>query len=70
MTKYVTKQGDMFDNIASEQLGDVAFTGSLMEANPEHINTYVFPAGVTLNIPDVDYTELDEDIPPWKVVLK
>ena len=68
MSKYTTKQGDMFDRIAAEQLGDVAFTGLLMEANPEHIDTYVFSAGVILNIPDVDYTEIDEDLPPWKQV--
>lgn len=69
MTKYTTKQGDMFDRIATEQLGDVAFTGLLMEANPKHRETYVFSDGIVLNLPDVDYSDFDEELPPWKAVL-
>ena len=67
MKTYTTTQGDQWDAIAHTQLGDVAHTDKLMNANQQHIETYIFPAGVVLNLPDIAETTPD-DLPPWKQV--
>lgn len=64
---YTTKQGDMWDSIAYEQLGDVAYTDKLMNLNPNYLNYYIFPAGITLTLPDV-VEEISDTLPPWKQV--
>lgn len=64
---YITSQGDMWDSIAYDQLGDVAHTDKLMTLNPAYINYYIFPAGVTLKLPDVR-AETPTILPPWKQV--
>jgi len=38
----------------------------LIDANFLHRGTSIFCAGVVLNVPDVDTTQLFEDLPPWK----
>lgn len=64
---YTTKQGDMWDSIAYSQLGDVAYTDKLMNLNPNYLNYYIFPAGITLTLPDV-VEEISDTLPPWKQV--
>lgn len=68
MKTYTTVQGDMWDSIAYAQLGSCAYTDKLMSANMEHLDIYIFPAGVLLTIPDVDTTMDDDSLPPWKEV--
>ena len=65
---YVTKQGDMFDSISKSELGDEKYTDLLIKANIDHRNVYKFPAGVELTIPEIEETETDDDLPPWKQV--
>jgi len=65
MKTYTTHQGDMWDAIAHAQLGDVAHTDKLMNANQQHREIYIFPAGITLTLPEVLNDEPD-DAPPWK----
>lgn len=64
---YVTTQGDMWDSIAYSQLGDVAHTDKLMNLNASYLGYYIFPAGVTLTLPDVS-AQTPEVLPPWKQV--
>nr|DAP18088.1 MAG TPA: tail protein [Caudoviricetes sp.] len=67
MMTYTTKQGDMWDGIAKEQLGDEKHTDLIMAENPAYLLVYIFSDGIVLNIPEVnDYTAADE-LPPWKV---
>ena len=47
---YTTVQGDMWDEIAYTQLGDVAYTDKLMNLNTAYRNYYTFPAGITLTL--------------------
>lgn len=70
MSTYRTKQGDKWDSIALSQYGTISCVDTLMMANTQHIGTYVFPAGVELNIPEIDLTDttLSADLPPWKQV--
>lgn len=70
MSTYTTKQGDMWDTIALSQYGTISVVDKLMMANTEHIGTYLFPAGVVLDIPELDDTDSKSDIlPPWKQVV-
>ena len=64
---YVTKQGDMWDSIAAKQLGSVAYTDKIMNLNSQYIDTYIFPAGIALTLPDAS-TDAPSSVPPWKRV--
>jgi phage tail protein X len=66
MRTYITVQGDMWDLIAYKELGSEQFMTALIEANPEHRETVIFPANVQLVIPDVDTTQTPSTLPPWK----
>lgn len=68
MRTYTTVQGDMWDSIAHNQMGDVKYTHALMKANMEHIGVYIFSSGVVLNIPEVDENKTESVLPPWKQV--
>ena len=63
---YLTKQGDMFDLIAKNALGDEKFAPDVMKENPAYLRTQVFSGGVTLKIPDVETGERAAVLPPWK----
>ena len=55
---YTTKSGDTWDVI--EYHAD-----ALMAANPEHIDTFRFSAGVVLKTPTVEDARAGT-LPPWK----
>lgn len=65
---YTTVQGDMWDKIAVQTLGSDKYTDSLMRANSQYVDVYVFSSGVELTIPEVDELETADDLPPWKQV--
>ncbi len=65
MTTYTTKQGDMWDLISYNLFESTNAIIPLMQANPEHSETFIFPAGVELNVPDFDEILEPEVVPPW-----
>ena len=68
MKTYITKQGDTWDLIAIRmypKIGGEKLTDILLDANPEHIHTVIFPANIRLNIPDVDVPVI-ANLPAWK----
>lgn len=65
---YTTVQGDMWDSIAFSQLGDVNCMDKLINLNLQYREYYVFPAGITLTLPDAP-PNISTKIPPWKRVL-
>lgn len=65
MTKYTTIAGDMWDGIAYKTMGDESYTDKLMKENQQFRHLVVFPAGITLSIPDVE-SEVSAELPPWK----
>jgi phage tail protein X len=65
LTSYTTIQGDTWDSIAYIQYGDELQMHWLIEANPTHRETVIFPAGVVLNIPDLGVTSR-APAPPWE----
>ena len=65
--KYVTQQGDTWDLIALKlwpKLGAELLMTDLIEANLEHVETVIFPANITLSVPDVELPVV-KTLPPW-----
>lgn len=62
---YTTKSGDTWDVIAKEVYGSEYHADALMAANPEHIDTFRFSAGVVLKTPTVEDARAGT-LPPWK----
>ena len=52
MAKYITKSGDVWDNIAKEVYGSESYTSFLMENNKHLVSYFVFPEGIQLEIKD------------------
>ncbi|MBQ3195979.1 MAG: tail protein X [Clostridia bacterium] len=69
MTTYTTKQGDTWDSISHNILGDCKYTNLLMEANTQYLNICIFTSDIVLVIPDIDKNTLANTLPPWKRVL-
>lgn len=64
---YTTIQGDMWDSIAYAQMGDVSYTDRLMILNQGYRNYFIFPAGITLILPEPEL-DVSATLPPWKQV--
>ena len=62
---YTTKSGDSFDLISYQQLGSELFTPQLINANPEHITTFIFSEGVELTLPTIQAQASTSKL-PWK----
>lgn len=65
MRNYKTSQGDTWDSIAFKVYGDEHQMNTLIDANSAHRETVLFPAGVTLTIPDVEVVAT-APLPPWR----
>jgi len=65
MRTYTTKQSDIWSGIAHRELGDVLHTDKLLNANRKHMDSYVFPAGVELVLPEITPEESSQ-LPPWR----
>lgn len=66
MKTYTTVQGDCWDMIAYKVLGNENYMSQLIEANKQHREVFVFPAGVVLTIPEIVEDTVDETVPPWR----
>lgn len=62
---YVTDLGDQWDLISFLVYGSENYVNELMAANPEHISTAIFEAGVKLRCPDIAVTAAST-LPPWR----
>lgn len=65
-TVYSTKQGDTFDIISRAVYGSELHAMRIAAANPAHIGTVFFGAGVSLTIPEAPASTTDAALPPWK----
>lgn len=65
MREYVTSQGDTWDIIAYRMYENERQMSVLLEANPQHRETVIFQADVTLQVPDVP-AATSTVLPPWK----
>ena len=62
---YTTVQGDTWDMIAYRKLGSTDYTDQLVSANPDPDAKLLFPAGVTLRLPEIE-EKPNANLPPWK----
>lgn len=62
---YYTVQGDTWDKIAWQELGDEKYMKQLIEANWSLINVLVFSAGTPVTIPDLTAAQT-ENLPAWR----
>lgn len=62
---YITQQGDMWDSIAYKVYGDEYKMHHLMDANKAYVEIVIFPAGITLSVPELSKEEMT-NLPPWK----
>ena len=68
MKTYITVQGDTWDLIAFRMYPDVGgenLMEILLDYNPEHIHTVIFPANVILKVPEIAEPVV-YNLPPWK----
>ena len=63
---YTTMQGDAWDAIAYRLWGEERLFMELIKANPEHLDTVLFPAGVVLTVPDRPVKTVPLELPPWR----
>lgn len=65
---YKTIQGDTWDVVAKKLLGSEMHMSDLIRANPDYQEYVIFPAGIELNVPEVEQTTAQEEsmLPPWK----
>lgn len=72
MKTYTTVSGQTWDEIAYEIYGEERYCGYLMDANRDKLDYFVFPDGITLQIPDKDSlvsTDVPSDYPAWRRML-
>ena len=62
---YKTIQGDMWDWIALKVYGREGCMAPLLQANEQHRDVTVFPAGVELVCPEIP-AESSRILPPWR----
>ncbi|MCM1217498.1 MAG: tail protein X [Lachnospiraceae bacterium] len=62
---YATIAGDTWDIVSYKTLGSEMHKNAILEENIAYRETVVFPAGVSLVIPDIE-PGVSEDLPPWK----
>ncbi len=63
---YITTLGDTWDYIAFKTLGKESFNNVLIQNNLAYIDTVLFSAGISINIPDVEEKQNQSSLPPWK----
>ncbi len=66
MSTYTTKSGDMWDLIAHNVLGSRQHTDTLMRANTQYREYFIFPSGIVLTLPKVTNKTVNEYLPSWK----
>lgn len=63
---YVTRQGDTFDIIAYRVFGSEQRAMDVAQANPVHMSTLFFRAGVALKLPNIAVQTTELPSPPWR----
>ena len=62
---YTTVSGDTWDIVAYKAYGNEMYMDTLIKANIEYKDTYIFSAGVVLTLPEIELT-VSKSLPPWK----
>lgn len=65
-TEYVTSENDSFDLIAFKKYGDEFYASLIIEHNVRYADVVLFDAGTVLSLPEIEVTESDKSLPPWR----
>ena len=65
-TDYITRQGDVWDELALAAYDEERLAHILIGANPDYAGVLIFEAGVHLKIPVLDSAVQPETLPPWR----
>lgn len=65
MKEYTTVQGDTWDKISYMVYGKEKYMDVLMQNNSSLLDYFIFPAGITLNIPELEAGKSD-GLPEWR----
>lgn len=65
MKTYTTISGDEWDLICYKHYGTEMVMHEVMNANPQYMHIVVFPAGITLNMPEIETVKTIQHKPPW-----
>ena len=65
MNKYTTIQGDTWDIISEKVYGTPYKIQTLIQANSEYRNVFMFDSNITLNVPDIS-EEIQDNKIPWR----
>lgn len=64
--EYITRAGDTFDLLAIAAYDEEKMASYIIQANPLHMDTLIFEAGIKLKIPVLNKTETPSTLPPWR----
>lgn len=64
--EYVTKEGDAFDIIALMEYDEEKMAHYIIKENPDYCDVLTFDAGVVLQIPILETTNIPDTLPPWR----
>lgn len=64
--EYTTRAGDTFDLLAIAAYDEEKMASYIIQANPLHMGTIIFDAGIKLKIPILNKTEKPSTLPPWR----
>ena len=65
-SSYTTTQGQMWDQVALEELGDELNMGDVLAANVDEMDALVFSGDVNLAVPDEATPLAVQTLPPWE----
>lgn len=63
---YITVGGDTFDSLALLFYNDEKLASTIIQANPDHCDTLIFEAGISLTIPEAAAAVMPQTLPPWR----
>lgn len=65
-SSYTTTQGQMWDQVALEELGDELTMSDVLAANVDEMDALVFSGDVRLTVPDEAAPLAIQTLPPWE----
>ena len=66
MATAITKMAETYDMISHRLFGSGAYTADIIAMNFRYRLVSRFPAGVTVQVPDVVTKKSNVNLPPWK----
>lgn len=63
---YVTSEGEAFDSIALQEYDEEKMAHYIIKENPDYCDVLTFEAGVVLQIPILETTNIPDTLPPWR----